>query len=110
MGCLTGNIAYLGGLQCNLSSVGNIVANIAKYGGLQCDVELISRLQAKAERRESLEVRCGVICEINGSAVIKFEFDKLVWDSVDDNQIGNTKYNTLVASGDWILEEIEELL
>ena len=57
-----------------------------------------------------LKASVGLICSINGEAVIQFAYDKLTWNSTDENQIGITKYNLLTASGDWVLEEIEELL
>lgn len=55
------------------------------------------------------ELRVGVICSVNGEEVLRFEQEKLVWDR-EDNVVGITKYNLLTASGDWVLEEIEELL
>ena len=55
------------------------------------------------------ELKVGVICSINGEQVLRFGEDMLSW-SKEENQVGITKYNLLTASGDWILEEIEELL
>ena len=58
MGCLTGNIAYLGGIACNASVIG--------------------RLAATAERRGSLQARCGIICEVNGAAYLRVE-PEVIW-------------------------------
>lgn len=57
-----------------------------------------------------MAITIGLICSINGTAILKFEKDKLIWNSKEDNQIGVIKYNLLTASAGWILEEIEELL
>lgn len=56
-----------------------------------------------------LDINIGIICSINGEAVLKFEKDILSWNE-DENVIGVTKYNLITASNGWILEEIEELL
>lgn len=58
-----------------------------------------------------LKVTCGIVCSINADFYIRFKDDKVVWYGNDNNE-GIVKYNTLIASGDWSLEEveIEELL
>lgn len=58
-----------------------------------------------------LKVTCGIVCSINTDFYIRFEDDKVVWYGADNNE-GVIKYNTLIASGVWSLEEveIEELL
>lgn len=59
-----------------------------------------------------LKVTCGIICSINNyDYIVRFEKTTLVWNEID-NKVGVVKYNTLVASGSWSLEEveIEELL
>lgn len=59
-----------------------------------------------------LKVTCGIICSINNyDYIVRFEKTTLVWLD-EDNKVGVVKYNTLVASGSWSLEEveIEELL
>lgn len=48
-------------------------------------------------------------CGLGTNDVLRFSHNILLW-SEKDNYIGNIKYNTLVSSEDWILEEIEELL
>ena len=61
---------------------------------------------------QPLVVRCGIVCSINNSEYrLKFEKATLFWND-SENRVGTTKYNTLVATGNWTLEEIqiEELL
>ena len=58
---------------------------------------------------EEIIINIGVICSINGEQILSFEHSVLSW-SGEENEAGITKYNLLSASGDWILEEIEELL
>lgn len=48
-------------------------------------------------------------CGLGTDDVLRFSQNILLW-SEKDNYIGSIKYNTLVSSEDWILEEIEELL
>lgn len=52
-----------------------------------------------------------IVCAIGSEAVIRFTLSGLRWNGADNNA-GVTKYNTLISSGDWSLEEveIEELL
>lgn len=53
----------------------------------------------------------GIICRISNDQILRFNQDKLLW-TENENIVGNTKYNLLIASGDWKIEEvlIEELL
>lgn len=53
----------------------------------------------------------GIICTPNTGIYIRFDKSLLSWLGAD-NREGVTKYNTLFASGDWSLDEvqIEELL
>lgn len=52
-----------------------------------------------------------LICTANYLEVIEWAKSVLQWDS-EDNVVGTIKYNTLIASDDWTIEEvtIEELL
>lgn len=52
-----------------------------------------------------------MVCSVNKDAYIRFKEDFITWYGTDNND-GVIKYNTLIASGDWSLEEveIEELL
>ena len=78
MGCLTGDIAYLGGLKSEIKRIGGIVADVVKSSGIACDMSVIGRLTATAERRGSLQARCGIICEVNGAAYLRVE-PEVIW-------------------------------
>lgn len=58
-----------------------------------------------------IEVTCSIICDVGIGEFVRFALSSLQWLD-DDNREGVTQYNTLTASGDWSLEdiEIEELL
>lgn len=58
-----------------------------------------------------MNVDFGIVCTIGGDYILRFGKAILTWDEAD-NREGVVKYNTLIASGDWSLEEIqiEELL
>lgn len=64
-----------------------------------------------SRQKEPLQVTLGVICSIPEELVLYFVKNKLVWEG-ETNKEGVVKYNTLIATGDWKLEEvtIEELL
>jgi hypothetical protein len=60
-----------------------------------------------SEASTHLHISCGVVCAINDTEyIIRFEKATLLWEE-NDNREGVTKYNTLIASGKWSLEEIE---
>lgn len=48
-------------------------------------------------------------CGVGIGDVLRFSQSRLLW-TEKDNYVGNIKYNTLLSSKDWVLEEIEELL
>lgn len=56
-------------------------------------------------------VTSGIICDVGVGEFVRWALESLQWLG-EDNQVGVTKYNTLIASGEWSLEEleIEELL
>lgn len=56
-------------------------------------------------------VTSSVVCEIFESIIISFTKKNLIWEG-ETNKEGVILYNTLIATGDWKLEEvvIEELL
>lgn len=58
-----------------------------------------------------IEVTCSTICDVGIGEFVRFALSSLSWVG-DDNNEGVTKYNTLISSGAWSLEEveIEELL
>ena len=58
-----------------------------------------------------IKVTCSIICDIGVGEFIRFALSTLQWVE-DDNAVGVVKYNELIASGEWSLEEItiEELL
>ena len=54
----------------------------------------------------NVNVSFGIICSIGEAYILRFEKATLTWNDAD-NREGVTKYNTLIASGNWSLEEIE---
>lgn len=60
---------------------------------------------------ENPKVASSIVCNVGVGEFVKWALESLQWLG-EDNQVGVTKYNTLIASGDWSLEEleIEELL
>lgn len=54
---------------------------------------------------------CGLVCSIPEELAIRFAKSNLTWEGETNNE-GVILYNTLIATGDWSLEElkIEELL
>ncbi|MBR6662655.1 MAG: hypothetical protein IKL34_05430 [Alistipes sp.] len=58
-----------------------------------------------------IEVTCSIICDVGIGEFVRFALSSLQWLD-EENRVGVTKYNTIMASGDWSLEdiEIEELL
>lgn len=58
-----------------------------------------------------IEVTCSIICDVGIGEFVRFALSSLQWLD-EENRVGITKYNTIMASGDWSLEdiEIEELL
>lgn len=57
------------------------------------------------------KVTSSIVCDVGVGEFVKWALESLQWLG-EDNQVGVTKYNTLIASGEWSLEEleIEELL
>lgn len=56
-------------------------------------------------------VTSSIICDVGIGEFVRWALESLQWLG-EDNQVGVTKFNTLIASGEWSLEEvtIEELL
>lgn len=56
-------------------------------------------------------VTSSIVCDVGVRQFVKWALESLQWLG-EDNQVGVTKYNKLIASGEWSLEEleIEELL
>lgn len=105
MSCLSIIIERLGKcLDLIVERIGGIAVNISRY-----DAPMVTTI---TDVGNHLKVSCGIVCNVNNSEyIIRFEKATLFWNA-SDNRVGTTKYNTLVASGDWTLEEIviEELL
>lgn len=60
-----------------------------------------------AERIDVLPlVTSSIICDVGVGEFVKWALESLQWLGAD-NQVGVTKFNTLIASGEWSLEEIE---
>ena len=98
----------------SISRVGvDIGANVGRAdNAIVASILKLSGLTAQALRADKpLEVRVGVVCSIPEELVIRFAKDKLVWEG-STNKEGVIMYNTLMATGEWSLEEIviEELL
>ena len=57
------------------------------------------------------KVTSSIVCDVGVGEFVRWALESLQWLD-EDNQVGVTKYNTLIASGEWSLEEleIEELL
>lgn len=114
MGCLSGNASKVGSV---LVGVAAAVQSLSAEAFIANERLIADAMRATMELQGTaycpnpkITASAGLICSINGEAIIRFEKDKLTWNNKEDNQIGVTKYNLLIASGDWILEEIEELL
>ena len=73
-----------------------ITTSITRRDGLQ-GVEL-------RDTTSRLKVDFGVVCNVGGDYILRFEQAVLTWNADD---VGVIKYNTLFASGEWSLEEIE---
>ena len=96
MGCVIANV------KCQ-----RLDAPIFAYG-LRLDAPIF----AYGLRLDSpIKVTCSIICDIGVGEFIRFALSTLQWVE-DDNAVGVVKYNELIASGEWSLEEItiEELL
>lgn len=94
----------MGCLQISAHRVGESLKMTAnRYG---------EALQISAHRvGEKLKISASLVCLAGGEDFIRFEIPTLSWIGAD-NMAGVIKYNTLIASGEWLLEEvkIEELL
>lgn len=57
------------------------------------------------------KVTSSIVCDVGVGEFVRWALESLQWLG-EDNQVGVTKFNTLIASGEWSLEEvtIEELL
>lgn len=91
MGCLNVTAKRIGdGVQLAANRVGNgISIQVTRIGGMS--------------------VTCGLVCTINSQDKILWSDKYLVW---LNNEVGVVKYNSLLSTQDWKLEEvnIEELL
>lgn len=56
---------------------------------------------------EYTPINIEINCSINEEQILQFENEKLTWRLED---VAEIKYNTLISTGYWHLEEIEELL
>lgn len=66
-------------------------------------------IQILADRIGGMSVSCGLVCTVNSQDKILWSEKYLVW---LNNEVGVVKYNSLLSTQDWKLEEvtIEELL
>lgn len=91
MGCLNVKAKRIGdGLQLAASRVGNGIS-------------------IQATRIGGMSVTCGLVCTINSQDKILWSDKYLVW---LNTEVGIVKYNSIISTKDWKLEEvtIEELL
>lgn len=114
MGCLT--------VELNRVS-SPLVACISKVNSLGVTIEKSSKDLALeifrhpglgvsiSRQKEPLQVTLGVVCSVPEELILHFVKNKLVWEG-ETNKEGVVKYNTLIATGEWSLEQVvfEELL
>lgn len=78
--------------------------------GLQLDATCVgSGISVQATRMGGMSVACGLVCTVNSQDKILWSDKYLFW---LNNEVGVLKYNSLISTKDWKLEEvtIEELL
>jgi hypothetical protein len=105
MGCITANIGSKRGcLSATVSRVGN---------GLKANVGIVDDglIAVIGRVGNGLKANIGIVCSVSTKIYVRFKEGKLTWNGVDNNK-GVIKFNTIFASGDWSLNEvqIEELL
>lgn len=68
-----------------------------------------SGISIQATRIGGMRVTCGLVCTVNSLDKILWSDEYLFW---LNNEVGVLKYNSLISTKDWTLEEvnIEELL
>lgn len=89
MGCLNIEITRLKGIDVNIFNV------LTPFNAQVTDVG------------KHLKADCAIVCAINDyDYILRFDKATLVWNGAD-NKEGVVKYNTLIATGAWSLEEIE---
>ena len=86
------------------------VAGMSTYG-MQGSVNLLTTgIKGVVEMGTvGMQGSVGIICTPNTGIYIRFDKSLLSWLGAD-NKEGVTKYNVLIASDDWELKEVEELL
>lgn len=87
-------------------------ASIRRYdAGVIAHIVSEDLLKAQVATTERPRVKVGIVCSLHEELAIRFAKDKLVWEG-ETNAEGVVKYNTLISTGEWSLEEItiEELL
>ena len=94
--------------------VGCLSGSLIRHGdGLKGSILLMGESLSGSLIRhgDGLRGNLSMVCSVNKEAYIRFEEGFITWYGTD-NDDGVIKYNTLIASGDWLLEEveIEELL
>lgn len=114
MGCLKGSVTKIGSILAGIATIAtpflSAKASVINEQLIAEAIKATTDISATAYcANPKVTVSVGLICSINNEQIIRFEKDTLSW-SKEENQVGITKYNLLTASGDWILEEIEELL
>jgi hypothetical protein len=94
VGCLSGSLLrHVDGLKGSILLMGeSLSGSLLRHG-------------------DGLRGSLSMVCSVNKDAYIRFKDGFITWYGTDNND-GVIKYNTLIASGDWSLEEveIEELL
>lgn len=78
--------------------------------GLHIDTTRVgSGISIQATRIGGMSVTCGLVCTVNSQDKVLWSDKYLVW---LNSEVGVVKYNSLLSTQDWKLEEvtIEELL
>ena len=78
--------------------------------GLHIDTTRVgSGISIQATRIGGMSVTCGLVCTVNSQDKVLWSDRYLVW---LNSEVGVVKYNSLLSTQDWQLEEvtIEELL
>lgn len=121
MGCVSAKIVSCGNISPTIKRLESIRATLGKGISFQADANSMDRLQAKVGKRNSfqadtdsmdrLQAKVGIICSIPNELILAFAKKGLIWEG-ETNQEGVILYNTLIASDNWVLEEVilEELL
>lgn len=121
MSCITARLTCAGaptmdvgvwGYEANCTiAPSDVSPRIDVDAGIASSVWCAENVAMSIAYRPAVKVRVAMICDVGEDVVLRWEQDKLVWSGGENNR-NVTKYNVLIASDEWKLEElmIEELL